>query len=91
MTKCYDATPPYIKADDDKVLCDGYVATGLGGKVYNVNTAALENWQEMTRAEADALIEANTPPEDTEDTEVAAEIKEKAAAYDIIMGVNSNE
>lgn len=64
MTKFYDANPPYIKADADKVLCDGSSMTGLGGRVTNKDTAALDAWQEMTEEEALALVE---------DAEVSAE------------------
>ena len=56
MKKFYDANPPYIQADADKVLCDGSSMTGLGGRVTNKDTAVLDTWQEMTEAEALALI-----------------------------------
>lgn len=56
MKKFYDANPPYIQADTDKVLCDGENMTGLGGKVYNKDAAVLDTWQEMTEAEALTLI-----------------------------------
>ena len=85
MTKYYDTNPPYIQADADKVLCDGYSKTSLGGKVYG-KEESLEEWQEMTEAAAEALIAANTGSD-----EPMTEIEEKAAAYDIIMGVTDNE
>ena len=55
MVKYYETTPPYIVADSDKVLCDGQIMTGLGGRVSDNNTDALDLWQEMTEAEALAL------------------------------------
>ena len=53
-----------IQADADKVLCDGYSKTSLGGKVTAGENTDLSVWQEMTEAEADALIEANKPEEE---------------------------
>ena len=48
-----------IQADADKVLCDGYSKTSVGGKVTAGVGTDLSVWQEMTEAEADAMIEAN--------------------------------
>lgn len=53
-----------LQADPDKVLCDGYTKTSLGGKVTAGAGTDLSAWQEMTEVEADALIEANTPKEE---------------------------
>lgn len=59
MTKHYDTIPPYILADNDKVLCDGETMTGLGGRISSNDIAYLDTVQEMTEAEALALIEGN--------------------------------
>lgn len=64
MTKHYDANPPYIVADADKVLCDGSSMTGLGGRVTNKDTAVLDTWQEMTEAEAEALCTSEEATEE---------------------------
>ena len=80
MTKFYDATPPYIVADADKVLCDGFNMTGLGGRVTNKDTAALDVWQEMTEAEAEALI---APDEEAAEEDYQAALSE--------LGVTFNE
>lgn len=56
-----------LQADPGMVLCDGYTKTRLGGKVTAGADADLSSWQEMTEAEADALIEANTPKEEQAD------------------------
>lgn len=71
MTKHYDEKVPYIQADAGKVLCDGATKTSVGGCVLSVNTAILDTWQEMTEAEADALI-AETEAEATEEDYQAA-------------------
>lgn len=72
MTKFYDAKPPYVKADPDKVLCDGYSMTDLGGCVYSKDTEALDaDWKEMTFAEAEELI-ATSEEEATEADYIAA-------------------
>ena len=65
MTTFYDNIPPYIVADVDKVLCNGYTKTSLGGRVYCA-TVPIVDWEEMTEAEADALIAANSEVEATE-------------------------
>lgn len=62
-------TTAKLKASDNKVLCDGYVKTSLGGCVY-CPEADVEKWSEMTEAEADALILANNPVDETEPEEV---------------------
>lgn len=78
-----------IQADSDKVLCDGYTKTSVGGKITAKEDTDLTEWQEMNEAEADALIAKNIEPE--EPGEDLTEIEEKAKAYDIIMGVTGNE
>lgn len=55
-----------LQADKGMVLCDGFSKTSLGGKVTAGAGTDLSNWREMTEAEADALIEANTPAEGEE-------------------------
>lgn len=69
MKKYYDANPPYITADADKVLCDGVIMTGLGGRISSKDTEYLDTVQEMTEEEALALVEENEEAieEDTED------------------------
>ena len=75
MTKFYDANPPYIKADPDKVLCDGTSMTGLGGKVYGSDTVTLDAWQEMTQAEAEAICVVDGD-EEISDEELGAMVRE---------------
>lgn len=75
MKKFYDATPPYIVADADKVLCDGASMTGLGGKVYNKDTAVLDAWKEMTEAEAEAIVVIDGD-EEISDEELGAMVRE---------------
>ena len=53
-----------IQAAEDKVLCNGYTKTSLGGTVTIGANSDVTAWVEMTEAEADALIEANTPKEE---------------------------
>ena len=79
MKRFYDANPPYIVADADKVLCDGFSMTGLGGRVTNQDTTVLDTWQEMTEAEAEALCS----------TEEATEADYQAALSE--LGVTFNE
>ena len=76
MTKYYDATVPYIQADTDKVLCNGYSMTGLGGKVSSKDTAILDAYQEMTYEEAEALVAYNDETEisDEEFTDMVEEV-----------------
>lgn len=71
MTKFYDATPPYVLADPDKVLCNGSAMTRLGGRISANDTAVLDTYQEMTEAEAEALI-AEAEEEATEEDYQAA-------------------
>ena len=52
-----------IQAAEDMVLCNGYTKTALGGSVTIGVNSDVDAWVEMTEAEADALIEANTPKE----------------------------
>lgn len=52
-----------LQADAEKVLCDGYTKTSLGGRVTAPEGTDLSAWIEMTEAEADALIEENAPDE----------------------------
>lgn len=68
-----------LQADADKVLCDGYAMTSVGGRVTVSAHADYSVWQEMTEAEADAWIEAE---EATEEDYVSA-LEE--------LGVNFNE
>lgn len=56
MTKYYDANPPYVTAADDMVLFDGTNMTGLGGRISSKDTAYLDTLQELTEAEASALL-----------------------------------
>ena len=72
MTKFYDANPPYIQADPDKVLFDGCTMTGLGGRVYSMVTDALDRWQEVTEAEAESALN----DEEISDEELGAMVKE---------------
>lgn len=58
-----------LQAEADKVLCNGRSKTALGGRVTAPEGADLSAWLEMTEAEADALIEANTPDEGEEKVE----------------------
>ena len=53
-----------LQAAEDKVLCDGYTKTSVGGTVTIGANSDVTAWVEMTEAEADALIEANTPKEE---------------------------
>lgn len=53
-----------LQAAEDKVLCDGYTKTSVGGTVTTGANSDVTAWVEMTEAEADALIEANTPKEE---------------------------
>jgi hypothetical protein len=55
-----------IQAAEDKVLCNGYTKTSLGGTVTLGANSNVSDWVEMTEAEADAIIEANAPEEETE-------------------------
>ena len=43
---------------------------------------SIDNWHEITEAEAEALQNAETPTDNE-----ATEIEQKAQAYDILMGV----
>lgn len=52
-----------LHAAEDKVLCNGYTKTSIGGTVTIGANSDVTVWMEMTEAEADALIEANTPKE----------------------------
>ena len=79
MTKFYDAIPPYIQADADKVLCDGSSMTSLGGRVTNKDTAVLDTWQEMTEAEAEALI---APDEEATEADYQAALSELGVTLD---------
>ena len=56
-----------IQAAEDKVLCNGYTKTGMGGSVTIGANSDVSDWVEMTEAEADALIESNTSEDDQED------------------------
>lgn len=76
-----------LQADADKVLCDGYAKTSLGGRVTVSAYADYSVWQEMTEAEADAIIAENIPPE--EEPEEAVEEDYIAALEE--LGVNFNE
>ena len=80
-----ETTDKYIilHAENGNVLCDGYSATSANGKVTAPINADVSAWAEMTESEAEQLIIANTEPE-----EPMTETEEKAAAYDILMGVN---
>lgn len=60
MEKQFDILPYWIKADKDKVLCDGESMTGLGGKVTSASIEDLELWQEMTEEVAIASLENAT-------------------------------
>ena len=60
MTTNFETTPYWIKADEDKVLCDGESITGLGGKVYSASVEELGVWQEMTEEVAILSIEEAT-------------------------------
>lgn len=62
MKKFYDATPPYIVADEGMVLCDG---NSYGKRIYSADTATLDAYQEMTEEEAIAML----PDPDAEATE----------------------
>lgn len=73
MKKFYDAIPPYIRADEDKVLFDGTNMTSLGGRVSNMDTAYLDSWQEMTQAEAEAILAQD---EEITDEEFGAMVRE---------------
>ena len=53
-----------LQAAEDKVLCNGYTKTSVGGTVTIGANSDVTAWVEMPEAEADALIEANTPKED---------------------------
>ena len=75
MTKHYDANPPYVEADADKVLCDGLSMTGLGGRVTDKDTAVLDAWQEMTEAEAEVIVVIDGD-EEISDEELGAMVKE---------------
>lgn len=75
MTKFYDANPPYIKADPDKVLCDGTTMTGLGGRVSSKDTAYLDTYQEMTQEEAEKLVVVDSD-EEISDEEFGAMVRE---------------
>lgn len=75
MTKFYDANPPYVKADPDKVLCDGTSMTGLGGRVSGKDAATLDAWQEMTLSEAEAICVVDGDEEIT-DEELGAMVRE---------------
>lgn len=56
-----------LNAPTGKVLCDGYSKTSIGGKVFLPDTADQTAWAEMTEAEADALIAANSDEEITDE------------------------
>jgi hypothetical protein len=70
-----------IKADDGMVLTDG---NAFGTTVYLGKYDSVDNWHEITEAEAERLqnAEIETPTEDE-----ATEADLKAQAYDILMGV----
>lgn len=53
-----------IYAAPDKVLCDGYAKTSVGGRVSAPTEEALALWKEMTEEEADILIAENTVEEE---------------------------
>lgn len=73
MKKFYDAIPPYIQADEDKVLFDGANMTSEGGRVSSMDTAYLDTWQEMTQAEAEAILAQD---EEITDEEFGAMVQE---------------
>jgi hypothetical protein len=50
-----------LQAAEDKVLCNGYTKTSVGGSVTVGAGSDVTAWVEMPEAEADALIEANAP------------------------------
>lgn len=62
-----------LQADSDKVLCDGYTKTSLGGRITAPEGTDLSVWAEMSEAEADALILANTPEEEVTEDELEAQ------------------
>lgn len=62
-----------LQADADKVLCDGHTKTALGGKVTAGASVDLSAWQEMSEAEADALILVNSPEEEVNEDELETE------------------
>ena len=64
-----------LNASEGKVLCDGYSATSVGGRVFLPDTADTSVWVEMTEAEADALIASNSDEEIT-DEELGAMVRE---------------
>lgn len=64
-----------LNAPEGKVLCDGCSKTSIGGKVFLPDTAASSVWVEMTEAEADTLIAANSEEEIT-DEEFGQMVKE---------------
>ena len=53
-----------LHAAPDMVLCNGYTKTSLGGSVTIGAGSDMTAWVEMTEAEADAIIEQNTPKEE---------------------------
>lgn len=75
MKKFYDANPPYIVADADKVLCDGTTMTGLGGRVSSTDIAYLDTYQEMAQAEAEKLVIVDGD-EEISDEELGAMVRE---------------
>lgn len=56
-----------LNATEGKVLCDGHSKTSIGGKVFLPDTADTSVWVEMTEAEADTLIAANSDEEITDE------------------------
>lgn len=73
MKKYFDANPPYIKADEGMVLCDGKHKTGLGGRVSCNDTDILEVYKEMTLEEAEILLGGN---KEISDEELGAMVRE---------------
>jgi hypothetical protein len=70
-----------LKADEGFYLTNGKT---FGKVVYLGKNDSIDNWHEITEAEAERLqnIETETPTE-----EEATEVDLKSQAYDILMGV----
>lgn len=50
-----------LKANKNMVYCNGFTKTKIGGAIYLPENADASVWQEMTEADADALILKNNP------------------------------
>ena len=71
-----------LVADENMVLTDGVTTT------FCVDTEDTSVWSEIADTEDTTILPEIEDNENNNDTEISAEILEKAKAYDILMGVS---